>query len=309
MNRKFYFIKALVVLLIVFPLSCSKGGSKVRLGILPAIDSLPLIVAETEGLFKDEGLDIEIVMFASALEKDAALLSSALHGVFGDPVTALLTLKSPLDIRIFTESSRSGKNRMFGLVASPGSSASSFESVKGGLIAIASGTVVEFFLDEISLLNNFNPEKLQKLEVKGIPLRYQMLMSGQVEFAMLPEPLVSKAEKDGARVIADDLSLDITATVISLSADFLDQNKDFAKSFTRAYNKSVNLINTHPDKYRDLMVTRLRLPEELKESFAIPVYNEVKVPSEKDITRVYSWMKTKGILEAPLKYEKTIWKQ
>ncbi|MFA5520000.1 MAG: ABC transporter substrate-binding protein [Spirochaetota bacterium] len=309
MNGKFCVVKAFVILLIVFSLSCSKGGNKVKLGILPAIDSLPLIVAETEGLFEDEGLDIEIVMFASALEKEAAFLSSALHGVFGDPVTALLALKSPLDTGIFTESSRSGKNRMFGLVASPGSNARSFESVKRGQIAIASGTVVDFFLDEISLFNNFNPEKLQKLEVKGIPLRYQMLMSGQVEFAMLPEPLVSKAERDGARVIADDLSLDITATVISFRRDLLEKNENFAKSFTRAYNKSVNLINTYPDKYRNLMVARLRLPEELKEDFAITVYSEVRVPSEKDITRVYSWMKKKGILEVPLKYEKTIWKQ
>lgn len=306
---KVNFFKAAVILLIVFSLSCSKAENKIKLGILPAIDSLPIIVAETEGLFRDENLDIEIVMFSSALEKEAALLSSALHGAFGDPVTALLYLKSPLDIRIFTESSRTGKNRMFALVAAPGSNADKLESAKGRQIAISSGTVIEFFLDEISLLKNVNPDELQKLEVKGIPLRYQMLMSGQVEFAMLPEPLVSKAEKDGARIIADDLSLDITATVISFRGDFLDKNKEFGKGFKRAYNKSVNLINTNPDKYRDLMVARLRLPEELKESFVIPVYNEVKVPSEKDITRVYSWMKNKGLLNVPLKYEKIIWKQ
>lgn len=306
---KFYFVKVPVILLIIFSLSCSKGGDKIKLGILPAIDSLPLIVAETEGLFIEEGLDVEIVMFSSALEKEAALLSSALHGAFGDPVTALLTIKSPVDIRIFTESSRTGKNRMFALVAAPGSNADSFESAAGRQIAISSGTAIEFFLDELSMLNNVNPDKLQKLEVKGIPLRYQMLMTGQIEFAMLPEPLVSKAEKDGARVIADDLSLDVTATVISFRGDFLHKHKEFAKGFQRAYNKSVNLINTCPDKYRDLMVSRLRLPEELKESFVIPGYNEVRSPSEKDITRVYSWMKTRGLIKVPLKYEKIIWKQ
>jgi len=305
--RRLYII--FIFMIFVMLLSCSKKGDVIKVGILPAIDSLPLIVAEAEGLFEEEGISLELVMFNSALEKESAVLSSALHGSFGDMVTALLTLKSGKDVRIFTESSRTGNSRMFALVAAPGSSVKGIKSAGREQIAVSSGSVIEFFLDEIAALNNVDTGTLRKLEVKGIPLRYQMLMSGQVSLAMLPEPLVSKAEKEGARIIADDLSLDVTATVISFRGDFLEKNRSFAESFTKAYNKSINLINTNPDKFRDLMVSRLRLPEELKESFKVPRYNEVNPPSERDILQVYSWMKSKGLVEAPLEYDKIIWKQ
>ena len=305
--RRFYII--FIFMIFVLLLSCSKKGEIIKVGILPAIDSLPLIVAEAEGLFEEEGISVELVMFNSALEKESAVLSSALHGSFGDMVTALLTLKSGKDVRIFTESSRTGSSRMFALVAAPGSSVKGINSAGREQIAVSSGSVIEFFLDEIAALNNVDPGSLRKLEVKGIPLRYQMLMSGQVNLAMLPEPLVSKAEKEGARIIADDLSLDVTATVISFRGDFLEKNRSFAGSFTKAYNRSINLINKNPDKFRDFMVSRLRLPEELKESFTVPRYSKINPPSERDILLVYSWMKSKGLVEAPLEYDKIIWKQ
>lgn len=296
----------IVLIFAALIISCSRGGEKVRLGILPAIDTLPLLVAETEGLFKAEGLDVELVMFSSALEKEAAVSASALHGSFGDPVTALMSLKNPVRIRILTEASRTGGSRMFAIVASPESSVKSIKEIGRRHVTISSGSIIEFFLDELSDLYKVNPGKL---EVKGIPLRYQMLMTRQVDFAMLPEPMVSKAVLEGATVIADDMSLDVTATVISFREDFLEKNPGFAESFTAAYNKSIKMINNHPEKYRSLLVSRLRLPEELKESFTIPVYNEVRVPPEKDIKRVYNWMKNKGLVEAPLEYEKIIWKQ
>ena len=300
------FAVVFIFLVFIFSNSCVKKDNTVKIGILPAIDSLPLLVAETEGLFKDEGLDVELVMFSSALEKEAAVSASALHGSFGDPVTALLTLKSPVDIRIITESSRTGKNRMFALVASPKSSVKNIKEIGSRYAAISSGSIVEFLLVELSALNNISP---RKLEVKGIPLRYQMLMTGQVDLAMLPEPIVSKAVMDGARVIADDRSLNVTATVVSFRSDFLESSPSFSKSFTAAYNKSVKLINSQPGEYRDLMVSRLRLPEDLKEKFVIPHYNDVRVPPEKDITRIYSWLKRKGLVDVPLEYENIIWKQ
>lgn len=306
-TRRFFLLLILMIFLLLF--SCSKGGSKIKIGILPAIDSLPLVAAEAEGLFREEGLDLELVMFNSAIEKESAVLSSALHGSFGDMVTALLAFKSGKDVRIFTESSRTGRSRMFALVASPGSGLKDFKSVSAKQIAISSGSVIEFFLDGIAGSKGIKPESLRKLEVKGIPLRYQMVMSGQVKLAMLPEPLASKAEKEGASVIADDRGLDVTATVISFRGDFLENNPSFVKSFTAAYNKSVNMINSNPEKYRELLVSRLRLPEELKESFPMPRYNEVNPPSERDIEQVYTWMKKKGLLGRLPEYEKIIWKQ
>ena len=67
-----------VILLLVLTVSCKKDDNKIRLGILPVIDTLPLIVADAEGLFKEAGLDVELIVFNSALEKEAALTGGSI---------------------------------------------------------------------------------------------------------------------------------------------------------------------------------------------------------------------------------------
>ena len=78
------------------------------------------------------------------------------------------------------------------------------------------------------------------------------------------------------------------------------------EKFIKAYNKSVVMINSSPDKFKDLMVSRLRLPADIKDSYKAPVFNEAKLPAEKDVMLVYSWMKKNGMISIPVEYEKLI---
>ena len=53
---------------------------KLTIGLMPDVDSLPFIIAQEEGYFKEEGLDIELQQFKSAMDRDAALQSGTLDG-------------------------------------------------------------------------------------------------------------------------------------------------------------------------------------------------------------------------------------
>lgn len=55
--------------------SSAKSDKKVTLniGTMPAPDSLPLYVAQKEGYFKDQGLDVKLTNFKSPKERDAAI--------------------------------------------------------------------------------------------------------------------------------------------------------------------------------------------------------------------------------------------
>ena len=65
-----------------------------RIGVLPVIDTLPLYVAESEGLFEREGINVELVEFSSAMERDAAFTAGSIDGYFGDLVNTLVIKKS-----------------------------------------------------------------------------------------------------------------------------------------------------------------------------------------------------------------------
>lgn len=298
---------AAVVSLFAFS-SCKGESNKIKLGILPVIDTLPLIVADSEGLFKAEGIDVELVVFNSALEKESALTSGGLDGTFGDLITSLLQVKNGADTKLVIESSHTSKNnRMFALLASPASGIDSPGKIRDEEVAISMGSIIEFFLDKILISKNIEPAKVKRVEVKAIPVRMQMLMSDSLKMALIPEPLASKAVKDGAKVLADDTGMDTTATVIIFRESFLSKNSEAMKKFFAAYNKSVERINSSPEKYKDLMVQKMRLPADIKDSYKVPVYNNARLPLEKDVMLVYDWMKNKGMITQPVDYGRITW--
>jgi NitT/TauT family transport system substrate-binding protein len=297
----------LVLLIMLSLFSCKEESKKIRIGILPVIDTLPLAAADSERIFTDEGLAVELVMFNSALERDAAFAAGTLDGAFGDIINFFLMIKTGIDTKIVCESYHtSDRSPMFGLLASPVSSIKNINEIKNESIAISRGTIIEFFLDQIAASQNISPDSLNKLEVKAIPVRYQMLISGSVKLALLPEPLLSKGIKDGARIIADDRKLDTTATIIMFKSDFLKDNEKLTEKFITAYNKSVRTINSNPEKFKDLMTARLRIPGDIKDSFKVPVFNEAALPEEKDVMLVYNWMKKNGMISIPVEYKKLV---
>lgn len=304
-------ITVLVFLIIISAASwsCKKESSTVKIGVLPVIDTLPLVVADSEGLFRAAGINVELVYFNSALERDSAFASGALQGSFGDIIAALLSIKSGIDTRIVCESFHTDRSgRIFGLLGSPSSKARSIADIGTDQVAISTGTIIEFFLDEIVRSKNSDPGRIKKIEVKAIPVRYQMLMSGSVKYALIPEPLAGMAIKEGAILLADDTALDTTATVIFFRNSYLEKNPDKMKAFITAYNEAVKSINSSPEKYRPLVLEKMRIPEKIKDSYTVPRFNQFRLPAEKDILRVYDWMKSLRMIDMPFGYDRFTWK-
>ena len=58
--------------------------SKLTIGLMPDTDSIPFIIAAERGYFAEEGVEVELVPFKSAMERDAALQSGNLDGAVSD---------------------------------------------------------------------------------------------------------------------------------------------------------------------------------------------------------------------------------
>ena len=49
-----------------------KELQEVSIGVMPDIDSVPIIIAQEKGYFAEEGLKVDIQKFKSAMDRDAA---------------------------------------------------------------------------------------------------------------------------------------------------------------------------------------------------------------------------------------------
>jgi NitT/TauT family transport system substrate-binding protein len=294
------FLSTLIILLA--PL-CQAWAQPLSLGILPVVDTLPLIVGQEEGLFKEAGIDLELVSFQSALERDAALQAGQLDGYFGDLLNSILLIQSGQDLRIVTTAYHTWPDqRMFGIVAAPGSDITTLAQLKGRAVAISRATVIEYLLEQMLKSQGMPVDHVVKQEIKKIPIRMQMVLGGQVPAALLPEPLLTLAESKGARVIADDRELNLAETVVALRQARLAADGDLAGRFTSAYRQAVERINRNPTAYKSLLTERTRFPKIIEDQFKMPRFPDVAAPSQKDVDDVQDWLTATGILKKRLPY-------
>ena len=182
------------------------------------MDVLPLLVGQEKGLFEKEGIDLELIGFQSALERDAALQAGRLDGYFGDILNTVLLVQGGEKLKIIATAFHTHPRcRMFGIAVSPGAGITDPAKIQGKDVAISSATIIEFLLDQLLGIQSMRPRDVTKIEIKKIPIRLQMLLSGQVTAALLPEPLLTLAETHGATVILDDRQLDTALTVLAIN--------------------------------------------------------------------------------------------
>ncbi len=273
----------------------SAAAAPLRVGVLPDADSLPLLVAEAEGLFAASGATVSLVPFKTAMERDAALQSGAIEGAVSDLLAVALAVQGGFDVR-----ATSLTNGRYGIAASPGSGPDSLASLAGKPVGISSNTIIQFAAETMLARAGLAPADIRPLAVPNIQLRMELLLAGKLDAACLPEPLLSVARAKGARLLeaSDDSGLHAGVIVFSLAT--LEDRLGEIAAFYRAYKRAAEEIDAAPESYRSFLVDKAGFPPEARDAFAFVLYKKPRLPSDADVGAVLSWMRAKGLLKREL---------
>ncbi|MDO9574518.1 MAG: MetQ/NlpA family ABC transporter substrate-binding protein [Candidatus Contubernalis sp.] len=302
-KRKVFLITSLILLLTISLLGgCGEKApeqpevERMRFGLTPDVSCLPMVLAEQEGIYEKLGLQVELVYFTSAMERDQAIQAGQIDGAVSDIVAVGFFLDSGFNIQI-----TSLNEGNFALVAAPDSGIQSVQDLQGKSIGLSNNTIIEFMVDEILAKNGLTPEDIRKEYIAAIPQRREMLLQGQIDAACLPEPLGSLCVEQGALMITDSDQEGILPSVIIFTEDYIAEKPEAIKKFYQAYREAADLINPDPSVYNDLLLEKLRFPEEMLDKYDIPYFNEPALPHEEGVQSYLDWLK--GRIDKDLTYE------
>jgi NitT/TauT family transport system substrate-binding protein len=293
-----------VALLITLAGSASaESRPPLSFGTLPVIQALPLFVADEMGFFKTETLNVDIVPFRTALDKDVAMTTGRLDGYFGDLFTPIVLRAGGYDVRIVALNFITGQGRrMFGILASPKSNITSPAELADIPVAGSKNTIIDYVTVTLLEQAGVPADKIRLLDSKNIPLRLQMLMSEQVKAATLPEPLVNLAEAQGATVLADDGRSDLTATVLVFSEKAIQTRPLEITAFFRTIRLAVDLINRDPERVREIMNKHCHIPKSLHGTYPVPTFPDLSVPDEDRVQAAVQWLVSQAGLKSTPQY-------
>ncbi|MBN2247574.1 MAG: ABC transporter substrate-binding protein [Coriobacteriia bacterium] len=276
------------------------------IGTLATQDALPLWVAEERGHFEGAGLtDVEIVTFQSAQECQAAFTAGSVDALMTDIIVAakLHASGTPVLISTVMLGADTAEGR-FAVVAAPGSGITTIEDLAGVPVGTAAGTITEYVLDKLMAEAGVAAGDVVKEEVPKMPVRFQLLLSGQLKAASLPEPFVTLAELQGATIVGggDDTGApeNISQSVLVISREYTSDPGGAAslEALLAAWDLAVDDLNSTPDDFRSTLVSKAGLPEELADTYQVSSYPKAQPPAPEQVQAVLDWMAGRGYLTA-----------
>lgn len=178
--------------------------TRLRLGAMPSVDYIPFIVAEHLGIYDSLGIDLEIERFHSPMDRDIALQTGKIDGTVSDLTSYMIQQEAGMPVSFGFPT-----YGLFRLVLRPGLEAKSPGDLVGKKFAISSNTVIDYTTDEIMWGLDY-----ERVEVQKIPLRLEMLASGQVDAAVLPEPFAYRATLQGMTIAPIEVYGDIDLLLV-----------------------------------------------------------------------------------------------
>jgi len=314
--KNYFRIMALILLFLFILTGCNlwkktdEAEKVLKIGILLIDDSLPFFVAEQENLFEKNNVQVELIPFSSARDKDVALETGEIDGVLTDIVVAALLKKGGTDVKITALAlGATPEEGRFVLLASPQSNISRPEDLKNVPIAISNNTIIHYLSEKMLLDAGLNKEDIKTQSIPDLKLRLEALTAGgDVPATILPDPLATLAERMGAKALIDDtkLSSNMSQSVIIFRQEVIEKHKDKVLSLLQAFEAAGKEVNENPDKYNGLRMEKTRVPEPLRESYPSPTYSPLAVPDAQMVENIMQWMVEKKLLEKPYNYEEIV---
>lgn len=274
----------------------SKTSKVLSFGAMPSVDALPIVIAAEKGFFQKEGVNVEIQYFKSAKDRDAAFQSGSLDGIIGDYVAICLYQNAGFDVKI--TGSTDGN---FMLVANAASGIKSIDQIKGKSVAISEKTCIEYSLDKMLERNSMTPQDVQKTVIPAIPTRLEMLRTGKVDLALMPEPFSTLAIKDGATLLGSANDKGIFTSVTAFTQKSIDANPEEIKAFFRAYNAAIEYMNNTPvSEYEDIAIKTVGYPADMKGKIELPKLRKNVLPTDEELQSAIDWTVKNGLLKKDL---------
>lgn len=302
---------ASVLLALIFVLSAcasSAESAPLKIAVLPIIDTLPMYVAQQEGLFAKHGVNVEFVPVASAPERDQILAAKQADGTVNETLAVMAFNKESIQMQVVRYALRptEGHGHFF-IIAAGQSGITSVDALKGVEIGVSQGTVIEYVTERLLQEADFTADDIKTIAVPKMPDRMALLASGELKAGVLPDPLAALVVGQGGVIVADDSKYpEYGFSVISFRKEVIDANPDAVKAFLAAIEEATALINADSAKYKNVLSEQKLVPAPLLENYEAPVFPAAGVPTEAEWNDAMNWLEQKGMLTVDVSYTDSV---
>jgi len=261
----------IAVSLLILTVNLRPADGRIVVGVSTVnVAFLPIYLTQDRGFFKDEGLDVLVVMFNAGATNLQALIGGDVQIMAGGVPETVLARASGVDIKNFWAISNVMPFQIYGSPAMK-----SLKDSKGKKFAISRfGSLSEFLTRSALRHSGVDPKDVTMLQIGATPARFTTLATGIVDATILWFPVTERAKAAGLNKLFDLKELYPQWSNVGFIArePWLAKEKDQATRFLRAYQRGVR----HTRDNRDDGIRTLRKYVGLDAKEAAAGYDEYR---------------------------------
>ena len=251
------------------------------LGLMPAVDILPILAAQDLNYFAEEGVEVEIQIYTSAQDRQSALQAAAIDGALTDLVALALNVENGFPL-VGTTATQG----MFMILQGEDKDRGNRPSV--GLMEVS----VTNFLTDQWIGGQYD---LEKVYINDLGARLEAVVNGQTDLGIFPEPLASIGVARGLRILATSENEGFSPQILVFTAKAIEEKIEAVRAFHRAYNRGVDAMNADSELALDLLYKYIpNINPAVRDQIRLPVYSLTSLPTDSEIAQVIRW--TSGIV-------------
>lgn len=235
-----------VILLLIVLSYLSRVEARIVVGVSTVnVAFLPIYLTQDKGFFKDEGLDVLVVMFNAGATNLQAMIGGDVQIMAGGVPETVLARAGGADIKNFWAISNVMPFQIYG-----SAKLKSLEQSKGKKFAISRfGSLSEFLTRSALKHAGVDPKDVTMLQIGATPARFTTLASGIVDATILWFPVTERAKAAGMNKLLDlkDLYPNWTNVGFIARESWLAKEKEQTTKFLRAYQRGVRYTRENRD--------------------------------------------------------------
>lgn len=238
----------------------AQSSPKIRIGYWPVASGIPFFAAVDRGFFKEAGLDVEAVRFASPQQVAEAMLAGRLEGSSNGTASAALgiaELAQPGLLKIFCTNPTNARFVLDQFIVAKDSPLKSVGDLSGKKVGCGPG--VQNVTLARTVLERAGSKDNQVIELP-IAQHVAAITAGQVDACYTLEPTGTVGRLNGttrnlevgviAKYVLGDPIAPWHGGSASLTTEFIKKNPEVVRRYIAAYKRGVDLVKTKPAEAR-----------------------------------------------------------
>ena len=236
----------------------SQTLDKMRLGYSgTGLNNYVLEMGRRSGIFRKNGLDLEVVYINSGSLLNQALIAGTFDVSFSQGSEAMLAKLRGADMRI-TAVIANHFNHVY--ITAP--AITSIKQLKGKKVAVSRFGSGSHFQSNLALKEGgLDPDKdVTVLQIGNSAARMAAILSGTVDGTIMAADFAPRAKKEGFNVVADLATTNIDYPFLSLHmmGNYIERNPKMLKALIKSMSESISVLQTDNNAAKAVVRSVLR---------------------------------------------------